>query len=313
MSEIHSLDIPVSKDPDWLFNTINRWLNTVDTIMANIKNNNNDDEDARTHVLSKKLSKINFRYEAEWLKKVIENAQYPVLFCHNDLQEGNILFRQSSSMPSSDPMEQFETDLGPLLISSSSSQTERSSISKHDANGNSRKRSVAESSLNSDLIDLIDCNTTADDDGFSDQSAIADDEPELMIIDFEYCAYNYRAFDIANHFLEWTYDYTNDQFPFFYHRKEQYPTAQQMDSFLTTYLSRTIDDVTHLPILQEKKDLMEEIALFTLASHLFWGIWGIVNIHQDIEFGYWVSVISFTVHGFSVKCDSYFRSMLTSD
>lgn len=62
-------------------------------------------------------------------------------------------------------------------------------------------------------------------------------EPELMIIDFEYCAYNYRGFDIANHFLEWTFDYTNENFPYFYHKKEQYPTIeQQVNSFGLIFL-----------------------------------------------------------------------------
>lgn len=85
---------------------------------------------------------------------------------------------------------------------------------------------------------------------------------------------------------EWTYDYTNDKFPYFYNKKECYPTAQQIDDFITVYLSRTNDEV---PTLQEKQQLLNEIALFSLASHLFWAIWGIVNINQDIEFGYWVS------------------------
>lgn len=87
---------------------------------------------------------------------------------------------------------------------------------------------------------------------------------------------------------EWTYDYTNEAFPYYYHRKECYPTAKQMDDFITVYLSRTNDEV---PTIEQKEQLIEEIALFTLASHMFWGIWGIVNIHQDIEFGYWVRVI----------------------
>lgn len=86
--------------------------------------------------------------------------------------------------------------------------------------------------------------------------------------------------------LEWTYDYTNDKFPYFYHRKECYPTPKQIDDFLAVYLSRTEDD---LPMAKRKEQLLEEIALFTLASHLFWCIWGIVNINQEIEFGYWVS------------------------
>lgn len=60
-----------------------------------------------------------------------------------------------------------------------------------------------------------------------------------------------------------------------------------MDDFITVYLSRTEDGV---PTLDSKKQLLEEIALFSLASHMFWSIWGIVNIHQDIEFGYWVRI-----------------------
>lgn len=58
-----------------------------------------------------------------------------------------------------------------------------------------------------------------------------------------------------------------------------------MDDFITVYLSRTNEE---MPTIEQKKQLLEEITLFTLASHMFWGIWGIVNIHQDIEFGYWV-------------------------
>lgn len=61
-----------------------------------------------------------------------------------------------------------------------------------------------------------------------------------------------------------------------------------MDEFISVYLSRTGD--CEVPSLQEKEQLLEEIALFSLASHLFWGIWGIVNINQEIEFGYWVSL-----------------------
>ena len=29
---------------------------------------------------------------------------------------------------------------------------------------------------------------------------------DVILIDYEYCAYNYRGFDLANHFLEWSFD-----------------------------------------------------------------------------------------------------------
>ena len=86
--------------------------------------------------------------------------KYPVVFCHNDMQEGNILLRQ-----------------------------------------NTRK-------------------------------------PELVLIDFEYCSYNYRAFDIANHFVEWQYDYTAAEYPFFHERAGSGPTKEQKVSVGECYLSK---------------------------------------------------------------------------
>ena len=64
----------------------------------------------------------------------------PIVFCHNDLQGGNILRRFS---PDDKP---YKTEEGNL-------------------------------------------------------------DDQLVAIDFEFCAYNYRAYDIANHWVEWMYDY----------------------------------------------------------------------------------------------------------
>lgn len=171
MSEIHSLNIPVSKEPEWLFLTLNRWLNSVETIFNDIKNNN-DEKDMES--LSNKLSKIDFRAEVNWLKSVIESAAYPVVFCHNDLQEGNILLRQR--------------DFTPL------DKTDEVTPLKINCDTPARKRSIVDNSLDSDFIDSTQSSRVELDE-------IRNEKPELMIIDFEYCAYNYRAFDIANHFL----------------------------------------------------------------------------------------------------------------
>lgn len=55
----------------------------------------------------------------------------------------------------------------------------------------------------------------------------------LCLIDYEYCAYNYRGFDIANHFVEWTYDYTNPIYPHYSVNRELFPTRDQQ---VTNYL-----------------------------------------------------------------------------
>lgn len=63
-------------------------------------------------------------------------------------------------------------------------------------------------------------------------SAISDDssnteEPKLVLIDYEYCSYNHRGFDLANHFVEWAYDYTNPDYPYYYENLDHYPTLEQ--------------------------------------------------------------------------------------
>lgn len=87
----------------------------------------------------------------------------PVVFCHNDLQEGNILMKENKP---------------------------------------------------SDVQSLC----------------------SLCLIDYEYCAYNYRGFDIANHFIEWTYDYTNSMYPHFSVNRELFPTKYQQVSVFNVLL-----------------------------------------------------------------------------
>jgi len=52
-------------------------------------------------------------------------------------------------------------------------------------------------------------------------------EERISVIDYEYCSYNYRGFDLANHFCEWTYDYTVKQFPNFSYQPNNMPSVEQ--------------------------------------------------------------------------------------
>lgn len=132
-------------------------------------------------------------------------------------------------------------------------------------------------------------------------AAERNEDPDLMIIDFEYCSYNYRGFDMANHFLEYTFDYSNKAYPFFHHHKHQYPTEAQKLKFIATYLETEgkIKDNKNTATNMEGNDnndsnaeatqlILREVECFTMASHLFWTLWAIVNCCQEIEFGYLV-------------------------
>lgn len=159
-----------------------------------------------------------------------------------------------------------------------------------EAVNGSRKRNKSSSSATEEDIHK----DTNGEEGPDDDQEDVDEEPELMIIDFEYCSYNYRGFDLANHFLEWTFDYSNKDYPFFFHNKQQFPDSVQKKAFLDTYLktSHLIRGQVDVPVdeIVEKaeRDLLErEIDFFKRASHLFWSLWAIVYCDQEIEFGYW--------------------------
>ena len=51
-------------------------------------------------------------------------------------------------------------------------------------------------------------------------------DAKLIVIDYEFCSYNYRAFDIANHFQEWMYDYTNKSYPYYHIAKDKFPSKE---------------------------------------------------------------------------------------
>ncbi|XP_018300823.1 choline/ethanolamine kinase isoform X1 [Mycetomoellerius zeteki] len=202
MGQTHMMQIPISKEPTWLWDTINNWFNTTTDILENI---DNEDIDSRQLENISTIKCINFEHEINWFKTIITQQKYPVTFCHNDMQEGNILLLQ-----------------------------------------NTRK-------------------------------------PKLVLIDFEYCSYNYRGFDIANHFAEWQYDYTAPEYPFFHERPAAGPTKEQKLNFIRAYL-RTLGKEGSL----EEERIMMEVRIFSLASHLFWGLWSIVNAKlSQIPFGYW--------------------------
>ncbi|GBN49002.1 Choline/ethanolamine kinase [Araneus ventricosus] len=109
MAKIHALDVPVRKIPDFWLVKIKKWLNDLETETKQKKNSTFKYSDLYTESI-------------EWLTEKIKNSNSPVVYCHNDLLGGNILFRDDSP---------------------------------------------------------------------------SEEDPRLMLIDFEFGAYNYRGFDLS--------------------------------------------------------------------------------------------------------------------
>ncbi|XP_028725042.1 choline/ethanolamine kinase isoform X6 [Peromyscus leucopus] len=208
MARFHGMEMPFTKEPHWLFGTMERYLKQIQDLPSTGLPQMN------------LLEMYNLKDEMGNLRKLLEATPSPVVFCHNDIQEGNI-----------------------LLLS-------------EPENGDS-----------------------------------------LMLVDFEYSSYNYRGFDIGNHFCEWVYDYTHEEWPFYKARPTDYPTRGQQ--FLTLvrcsqlhFIRHYLAEVQKGQILSEEQkkleeDLLTEANRYALASHFFWGLWSILQASMStIEFGY---------------------------
>lgn len=288
MAKIHSLNVPVSKEPEWLWKTMERWLANAETILANFTSSNPID---MKHAAA--MRHIDFRKELDWIKETVDKESFPVVFSHNDLQEGNILFKEGSTHSRDSSLEQLssyfddsaalDSHFDNVLLSPNRSNSCDHMNNNSLSSSSSRKRSYSGNNEDCDLESTRDSVLSGNSQTYSD---ICD--PDLMIIDFEYCAYNFRGFDLANHFVEWTLDYRCNEYPFFYHKKDQYPTVEQQERFIISYLTELASAVEdYRPSAAEIDQLKEEVRCFTLISHFFWTLWSIVNVHQEIEFGYW--------------------------
>ncbi|KAK1335637.1 hypothetical protein QTO34_003429 [Cnephaeus nilssonii] len=190
MATFHGMKMPFNKEPKWLFGTMEKYLNQVLRIKFT--------EGAKVKQLHRFLS-YNLPLELENLRSLLESTPSPVVFCHNDCQEGNILLLEGRE-------------------------------------------------------------------NLEDQ--------KLMLIDFEYSSYNYRGFDIANHFSN----------------LGKFPTRKQQLHFISSYLAAFPNEFENLSNEEKfiiEEEMLVEVNRFALASHFFWALWSIVQAKiSSIEFGY---------------------------
>ncbi|KAA8537354.1 hypothetical protein F0562_026959 [Nyssa sinensis] len=103
----------------------------------------------------------------------------------------------------------------------------------------------------------------------------------ITIIDYEYASYNPVAYDIANHFCEMAADYHTETPHILDFSK--YPGLGERQRFVRMYLSSSGDQPSDL----EMDQLVQDVEKYTLASHLLWGLWGIISEHvNEIDFDY---------------------------
>ncbi|KAL3513966.1 hypothetical protein ACH5RR_026683 [Cinchona calisaya] len=110
---------------------------------------------------------------------------------------------------------------------------------------------------------------------------IDEETGSITFIDYEYASYNPIAYDLANHFCEMVANYHTDTPHILDYSK--YPGLEERQRFIRAYLS----SAGHEPSDAELKQLVEDVEKYTLANHLFWGLWGIISEYvNNIDFDY---------------------------
>eukprot|EP01112_Ceratiomyxa_fruticulosa_P014642 TRINITY_DN4210_c0_g1_i1.p1 TRINITY_DN4210_c0_g1~~TRINITY_DN4210_c0_g1_i1.p1 ORF type:complete len:358 (-),score=81.46 TRINITY_DN4210_c0_g1_i1:57-1130(-) len=113
---------------------------------------------------------------------------------------------------------------------------------------------------------------------------ISDDGKSASFIDYEYAAYNFRGFDLGNHFNE---------FAGFGPDYKLYPNKETQTLFIRKYLeafhnnSSNSSTSTHKITEEEVERVYVEANQYSLASHLYWGFWALFQSQNSpIDFDY---------------------------
>lgn len=204
LSCYHRMIMPVNKQPTTIMAKLQLYHENLQHVQFN---------DQHKSELLKEFLRFDILKEIDFVKKLIKDIESPVVFCHNDVQEGNLLY-----------------------------------LGKAD-----------------------------------------EKENPIQMIDFEYSCYNYRGFDIGNHFCEWMFDYSYEKWPHFTYRIENFPSKKQQVNFIKSYIKEHQSSCLAFP---EKGKwtigfMIKEANRFALLSHLFWGLWSVMQAKMsDIGFGY---------------------------
>ncbi|KAH6782448.1 Protein kinase superfamily protein [Perilla frutescens var. hirtella] len=111
---------------------------------------------------------------------------------------------------------------------------------------------------------------------------IDDNDRSITIIDYEYASYNPVAYDIANHFCEMAANYHTDTPHILDYSK--YPDLEERKRFIQNY---HISSGNNEPSEAAVNKLADDVEKYTLANHIFWGLWGLISAYVNhIDFDY---------------------------
>ena len=123
--------------------------------------------------------------------------------------------------------------------------------------------------------------------------------PQIIVVDFEYASPNPAAFDIANHFHEWTANYHSDT-PHLLD-PTRYPSPAQRSNFYRAYLTHAAAEAASSEsgeqaqrrgesetsgdgaLAAEMERLESQVRAWSPAAQAMWAVWGVVQAREFVE------------------------------
>ncbi|CEF60143.1 Protein kinase-like domain-containing protein [Strongyloides ratti] len=118
LSQIHTLCCPIKKE-SVLVDQIKQWLKNIE-----LKLGKNAKWEIKTTQIDSKYSKNAPKYvtleslknELEYVEECLNKSNSPIVFCHNDLQEGNILLSNEYELTKEGKLKKIDNDIDESLI-----------------------------------------------------------------------------------------------------------------------------------------------------------------------------------------------------
>lgn len=281
MRRFHTIDMLGAKEPQFL-PILQRWIAEAKTLTS--------DDPAKQAV----LDAADFdEWEAEFrdLSRGIAALNSPTVFSHNDLLAGNIM------VPHHVVGAQLPSDEAPrALVHGGGAESDRFTENGGSAAGSdiaSTASGAGQGSGRSSSLDpragsgagssrrikslgsLGSLGSPGEGSAGSSPAASLSDDFTVQFIDFEYSFYSYRGFDWGNHFNE---------FAGFECDYSKYPSREDRAHFVAEYLT---EELGRSPTEAEVDAAVVEANVFALASHMFWGVWAILQVkYSAVDFDY---------------------------
>lgn len=294
MKEFHS-GVELSFDEinqgpkSWIL--IERWIEIVDQIIQ--KENADENTQKSVFMLNWESFKHCVFIYKDWLfsKYDVQTLKDSLRFCHNDAQYGNLLFYNKSDALSMDDDDDTNNN--------------KNNDGNYGKNSTSYKDTiVADSEITNLSLDQlsIGSHSTNQELPLITEKTFENDT-KLTVIDFEYAGQNPAAYDIANHFCEWMYDY-HDPVENYKTNELKYPSVEDRINYLNSYvkyvpgsttpnfkpvqLSELHHEISENPpkliksiklsdLPSQVKQLYNDIIYWRSTSSIFWALWAVIS------------------------------------